>query len=623
PWLYGVARRVALRARLTANRRREVPPVDVTAASGSPCPDLRPILDEAIARLPARDRTPVVLCYFEGLTYTEAAHRLRLPPGTISARLARARARLRVLLTRRGVVPAAGAVAAALAPDSSAAVVSLALRQMTVRAALGTATIPAAVLTLTKGVVDAMILNKVKLLATVFVLGTVGTGAWVYGPAAAQSPVGEVAPHHPPAAGEQSTAEAAIGRFQTPNFDVTAPTPEIARQVAEAAERARKNQAVLWLGKPMPTWSRRCPLTLKLTAGGTGGATKFNFDFRGNYQVLSMEFEGQLDKVLAICLPHEMTHTVLAHHFRYPVPRWADEGAAVLAEDESARRQHDRLIGDYLNRHQTIAVRRVFELKDYGEIADVMVLYAQGYSLSRFLIERKDRAAFLRFVDRGIAGKWDVAASVCYGFDSVEDLEAAWLADVRGKAVDDRPADRASLKHIPMASLRRPQPANYTLDTGDVLNVLVEGVVGERERREGTSVGYPAVALADGTLALPGVAPIAIRGQTVDQVMRKITEVFRNNASPRGHGGVAVHLVQPRRIRVTVVRSDLAGPREAPGRPVVTQVDLATDQNDVLNALAKGGGLPELKSNQTITIQRNTDQSTLTLRLYSPNGEAP
>src|SRR5947209_8501757 len=174
-------------------RRGEVPAVDVAAAPASDCPDLRPVLDDVIARLPARDRTPVVLCYFQGLTYAEAARRLRCPPGTVSARLARARARLRVLLTRRGIVPAAGAVAAVLAPESLAATVPAALRQSTIQVAVGTA-IPAGVLTLTKGVGQAMILDNVKLLAAVALLGTAGTGAWVYGPAIAQVPADRPAP---------------------------------------------------------------------------------------------------------------------------------------------------------------------------------------------------------------------------------------------------------------------------------------------------------------------------------------------------------------------------------------------------------------------------------------------
>ena len=77
PWLYGVACRVARKARVGAARRaaRErraaaseaVPPDDPTWR------DLRPVLDEAIARLPSKYRDPLVLCYLEGRTVAEAA----------------------------------------------------------------------------------------------------------------------------------------------------------------------------------------------------------------------------------------------------------------------------------------------------------------------------------------------------------------------------------------------------------------------------------------------------------------------------------------------------------------------------------------------------------------------
>ena len=59
-------------------------------------------LHREIDRLPGAFRLPVVLCYFEGLTLDEAAHRLRWPVGTLRSRLARARQKLRRGLTRRG-----------------------------------------------------------------------------------------------------------------------------------------------------------------------------------------------------------------------------------------------------------------------------------------------------------------------------------------------------------------------------------------------------------------------------------------------------------------------------------------------------------------------------------------
>ena len=79
-------------------------------------------IDAEIARLPARYRSAVVLCYLEGLPQEQAARRLRCPFGTVQSRLHRARERLRSGLTRRGLAPAAGALVAVLESTSRAAV---------------------------------------------------------------------------------------------------------------------------------------------------------------------------------------------------------------------------------------------------------------------------------------------------------------------------------------------------------------------------------------------------------------------------------------------------------------------------------------------------------------------
>src|SRR6202042_2516383 len=70
PWLYGVARRVALKARGVAARRSkreggimDDPPADV---SEGPWLDLRPMLHEELDRLPEKYRKPVVLCHLQG-----------------------------------------------------------------------------------------------------------------------------------------------------------------------------------------------------------------------------------------------------------------------------------------------------------------------------------------------------------------------------------------------------------------------------------------------------------------------------------------------------------------------------------------------------------------------------
>src|SRR4051812_11735306 len=125
-WLYGVAQRVARKAKAQAARRRVVEQHAAEQAAGtserSDQAELRSVIDEEIRRLPERYRAPLVLCHLEGLTHHEAARQLGCPVGTIESRLSRARERLRCGLSRRGLAPASAALAAVFAPsDASAA----------------------------------------------------------------------------------------------------------------------------------------------------------------------------------------------------------------------------------------------------------------------------------------------------------------------------------------------------------------------------------------------------------------------------------------------------------------------------------------------------------------------
>jgi RNA polymerase sigma factor (sigma-70 family) len=107
-WLYGVAYRVALKARAGVVKRRQQRKEvgDIPANDTTPDPiwaDLRPVLDAEIQRLPAKYLAPFILCYLEGKTNEEAARLLGCPKGTVLSRLARARKRLRFRLERRGI----------------------------------------------------------------------------------------------------------------------------------------------------------------------------------------------------------------------------------------------------------------------------------------------------------------------------------------------------------------------------------------------------------------------------------------------------------------------------------------------------------------------------------------
>jgi len=171
-WLYGVACRVASCARAGAARRRRherqhaaARPEAVEGVLGD---DLEGVLNDEIHRLPEPYRAAVVLCYLENLSCDEAALRLRCPVGTVKSRLARGRERLQTRLARRGLAPTAGMLTAVLGAKTDAAVPS-ALAEAAVQNAMTYSAGSPAVLTLVKGVSNAMIFSRIKLGAAALV----------------------------------------------------------------------------------------------------------------------------------------------------------------------------------------------------------------------------------------------------------------------------------------------------------------------------------------------------------------------------------------------------------------------------------------------------------------------
>jgi RNA polymerase sigma factor (sigma-70 family) len=181
PWLHGIAYRTALAAATVNARRRsrerQVKDMPHPQVAPAEVPDWLPLLDRELSRLSERYRAAVVLCDLQGMSRKEAARLLGVPESTLANRLARARALLAKRLRGRGIEGTGAALAAALAADTASARVPAALVWSTARAAVGRATTASApAVLLMKGVMQAMLMRKLKLMV-VAVLVTAALGA--------------------------------------------------------------------------------------------------------------------------------------------------------------------------------------------------------------------------------------------------------------------------------------------------------------------------------------------------------------------------------------------------------------------------------------------------------------
>ncbi|WP_165225307.1 RNA polymerase sigma factor [Aquisphaera insulae] len=267
PWLHGVCRRVAARARATSLRRRARESGEVDAVTG-PVPDPADaerlaILDEEIGRLPERQRAAVVLCDLEGLPHEEAARRLGCPVGTVESRLSRGRRLLRDRLVRRGLAPAAAALGAGWVREASAAIPSALLTHpsLFVTSSPAAGGVSAAATTLAEGAIRMIWLSRLKLpaaFALALLLATVGVA--VHGRQQPAAPAGrqdqaKAALSPPPtvASAPDLNANRALARKQLALID------ETLAMLHQLARNARISPSAA----PFSVWERRKLDTLR------------------------------------------------------------------------------------------------------------------------------------------------------------------------------------------------------------------------------------------------------------------------------------------------------------------------------------------------------------------------
>lgn len=215
---------------------------------------------------------------------------------------------------------------------------------------------------------------------------------------------------------------------------------------------------------------------------------------------------------------------------------------------------------------------------------------------------------------------------------------------------------REGLKPIPLTMLRQKPILFHKVGPGDILGIVIENVLGEPNQAppvrtsdangQSPAIGYPILVQDDGTIALPYVKPIKVEGMSLLEVQQALLKAYTidNKILLGGKERIIVTLFQARRYHILVLRQDggtagvPVGPTFGTASPVIGAstrgtgypLDLPVGENDVLNALAKTGGLPGTDAKNEVIIHKknskNPDGSEIVIRIplrLRPNTPPP
>jgi hypothetical protein len=214
---------------------------------------------------------------------------------------------------------------------------------------------------------------------------------------------------------------------------------------------------------PGVPWSPRCEIVLFPTAAEFSRETGQPPDSPG-FSTMGMNsgriifrrvnLRADHPNLVKAILPHEVTHVILADLFPHKqIPRWADEGMAVLSEPNSEQSLRA------LDLEEPLAKGRLFKLgdlmgMDYPDARYWGLYYAQSVSLTRFLVEQGNAAQFVKFVQESQRSGFEPALKHVYGIKDYGDLQARWTTYARDKASAELTASSADPEKSPGTTRR-------------------------------------------------------------------------------------------------------------------------------------------------------------------------
>lgn len=227
--------------------------------------------------------------------------------------------------------------------------------------------------------------------------------------------------------------------LETANFQVCCEQSETAaRQLARRAETLRAALQSKWLGnKTSEAWKPRCQIILHsnkqsyvATVGRgserTVGSSLVNID-KGRIAQRRIDLLGGSKEYLSAALPHELTHVVLKDRFiSMKLPRWADEGIAILADPKAKQGRHFADLKNALAQSATFHAASLLMMDEYPRADRFSTFYGQSASLTEFLVSRRTPQEFIEFLEQADREGFDKALRGCYEISGVSELDRQW-----------------------------------------------------------------------------------------------------------------------------------------------------------------------------------------------------
>lgn len=212
---------------------------------------------------------------------------------------------------------------------------------------------------------------------------------------------------------------------------------ERAEQIARAIENARAAAILKWVGESRGSWEPICDVYLHANASDYASSTGKGETSPGHatYQVQNgsvvrrrLDLRADDPNLLTGLIPHETTHLVLGELFAdAPLPRWADEGMAVLAEPRSQIDRYAKTLHRCRAQGELVHLAQLLQRSDYPEAAGITAFYVESVSVVDFLVAERGPKVFVQFLRDAQRGKLDSALQKHYECRTVTELESRWL----------------------------------------------------------------------------------------------------------------------------------------------------------------------------------------------------